>query len=104
LDTGNPNPGNLGVDFNRYLFKFWDEVLAQDPGHALRKDRLDVLYVWRNAVAHYDYDPAKLGGAMILTIPQVRDWRTDCDALATAFDAVVRNHLQATTGVSPWPP
>ena len=31
LDTGNPNPGNLGADFNRYLFEFWDEVLVVDP-------------------------------------------------------------------------
>ncbi|HEV3261219.1 MAG TPA: HEPN domain-containing protein [Gemmataceae bacterium] len=104
LDTGNPNAGNLGADFSRYLFDFWPAVLAIDPGHAVRQHRLAMLNAWRNAIAHHDYDPAELGGTTTLTIPQVRDWRTDCDAFATAFDAVLRNHLQATTGVSPWPP
>jgi hypothetical protein len=104
LDTGNANPGNLGDDFNRYQFKFWAAVLALDPRHEPRKNRLDMLNTWRNAIAHHDYDPAALGGTATLTIPQVRDWRTDCDALATAFDTVVRDHLQATTGVSPWVP
>ena len=45
-----------------------------------------------------------IGGTTTLTIPRVRDWRTDCAALATTFDEVLRNHLQATTGVPPWPP
>jgi hypothetical protein len=104
LDSGNPNPGNLGADFNRYLFDFWPAVLASDPGHAARQHRLAMLNAWRNAIAHNDYDPADLGGTTILTIAQVRDWRTDCDAFATAFDVVMRNQLQALTGVSPWPP
>jgi len=104
LDTSNPNPGNLGADFNRYQFEFWTVVLAGDPGNATRRDRLERLFVWRNSIAHHDYDPAKLGGTTSLTIAQVRDWQTDCDALAIAFDREVRNQLQVTTGVSPWPP
>lgn len=63
-----------------------------------------MMNAWRNAIAHHDYDAAELGGTTILTIPQVGDWRTDCEALATAFDTVMRNHLQTTTGVSPWSP
>lgn len=104
LDTGNANRDNLRDDFNRYQFDFWAEVLAVDPRHEARKNQLETLNTWRNAIAHHNYDPAKLGGTTTLTIPQVGNWRTDCDALATAFDAVVRNHLHATTGVSPWPP
>ena len=105
LDTGNPNPGNLGADFNRYLFEFWVEVLVVDPTNAARKARLQTFtVVWRNAIAHHDYDPAKLGGTPNLTIPQVRVWRTDCDVLAIAFDRTMRDQLQVTTGVSPWPP
>jgi hypothetical protein len=104
LDTGNPNPGNLGADFNRYALDFWSEVLALDPGHAARLHRLAMLNAWRNAIAHHNYDPTALGGTMLLTVAKVRDWQSDCDAFATAFDAVMRNHLQATTGVSPWPP
>lgn len=104
LDTGNPNAGNLGADFNRYGVEFWPAILALDPGHAARQHRLAMLNAWRNAIAHHDYDAADLGGTTSLTIPQVRDWRTDCDNFATAFDAILRSHLQATTGLPPWPP
>src|SRR5579871_3971360 len=31
LDTGNPNPGNIGSDFNRLGVDFWDKVIAIDP-------------------------------------------------------------------------
>ncbi len=104
LDTGNANPDNLRDDFNRYQLDFWAAVLAVDPGHAARKSRLGMLNAWRNAIAHHDYDPAELGGTTTLTLPQVGAWRTDCDVLATAFDAVVRKHLEDNTGVYPWPP
>src|SRR4051812_3322453 len=40
LDTGNPNPGNLGADFNRYGVDPWPALLALDPGHAARQHRL----------------------------------------------------------------
>src|ERR1051326_3473688 len=62
LDTGNPNPGNLGADFSRYVFDFWPAVLAIDPGHTARQQRLAMLNTWRNAIAHHNYDPAQLGG------------------------------------------
>jgi RiboL-PSP-HEPN len=103
LDTGNPTEGNLGADFNRYGLEFWKAVLAIDPGHATRKSRLGTLSDWRNAIAHHYYDPVKLGGTT-LSIVQVTDWRTDCDALANAFDIVAGNHLLAITGILPWPP
>jgi hypothetical protein len=104
LDTGNPSPSNLGADFNRYGLDFWPAVLAVDPSHAVRRHRLAMLGAWRNAIAHHDYDAAELGGTITLTIAQVRDWRIDCHSLAIAFDEVVRIHLHATTGASPWPP
>ena len=104
LDTGNPNSGNLGADFNRYNFDFWTAVLASDPGHAARRHRLAMFNAWRNAIAHHSYNPVELGGTTTLSIVRVRDWRVDCDALTVTFDAVLRNHLQATTGVLPWPP
>lgn len=104
LDTGNPNSGNLGADFNRYNFDFWAAVLALDPSHVARRHRLAMLNAWRNAIAHNNYDPAELGGTTTLTIVQVREWRADCDAFATTFDAVLRDYLQTTTGLPPWPP
>ena len=104
LDTGTPNPGNLGADFNRYSLDLWMAVLAMDPGHASRRHRLALLNAWRNAIAHHNYDPAELGGTTTLTIPQVRDWLSDCDAFAVSFDALLRNHLQTILGVVPWTP
>lgn len=104
LEIGNPNSGNLGADFNRFNFDFWAAVQVTDPSHAARRHRLAMLNAWRNAIAHHQYDPVELGGTTILTIVQVRDWRTDCDTFAVTFDTVLLNHLQATTGVLPWPP
>jgi hypothetical protein len=75
LDMGNPNPGNIGADFNRFNLVFWSAVLALDPvGHTARRDQLTRLNVWRNAISHHDYDPIVLGGSTMLTIGQVRDW------------------------------
>ncbi len=51
LDTGNPNPSNLGADFSRLVFDFWSLVLALDTAHAARRHRLAMLNAWRNAVA-----------------------------------------------------
>jgi hypothetical protein len=104
LETGNPNPGNLGADFNRYNLDFWTKVLVMDPSHSARRHRLAMLNVWRNAIAHHNYNPAELGGTTTLLLAQVRDWRMDCDAFTAAFDVVLRIHLQAITGVLPWPP
>jgi hypothetical protein len=104
LDTGNPNSSNLGADFNRFNFDFWAAVLSLDPGHGPRRHRLAMLNAWRNAIAHNNYDPSELGGTTTLAIVQVRDWRVDCDAFATTFDAVLRDYLQTTTGVLPWAP
>lgn len=105
LDTGNPNPSNLGADFNRYFLDFWDAVIALDPANQpARRDRLSRLNLWRNAIAHNNYDPGELGGTTTLAIPIVQGWRTDCEVFASAFDGVMRAHLQAITGVSPWPP
>jgi hypothetical protein len=103
LEIGNPNSGNLGADFNRFLLDFWAAVLALDPAHAARRHRLALLNAWRNAISHHDYNPAELGGTTVLTISQVRDWRTDCNAFGAAFDAVLRAFLLTTTGVAPWP-
>src|SRR5436309_308550 len=34
LDRGNPNPGNIGADFGRFMLSFWDEVIRLDPRNA----------------------------------------------------------------------
>lgn len=63
-DTGNPNPANLGSDFNRFgaNFKFVDELLAYDASNLDRKAKLEELSVWRNAIAHQDFTRQEFAG------------------------------------------
>lgn len=102
LKTGNPNPGNLGEDYNRFGLSFWDEVKNLDLRNRTRQERLEELNAWRNAIAHQDFNPAKLGGTTVLRLQQVRDWRNACNQLASAFDEVMHSRLQAVNGVAPW--
>lgn len=102
LDRGNPNPGNIGVDFNRLGVAFWDNVKAHDPRNIRRRAQLETLNDWRNAIAHQDFDPIKLGGKVTLRLETVRSWRQACGQLAAAFDAVMYVYLTGLTGIPPW--
>jgi hypothetical protein len=102
LDTGNPNVGNIGNDFNRFELKFWDAVESFDPRIAIHKDGLKSMNEWRNAIAHQSIDTATLGGSTQLRYEQVKSWRRSCDSLANSFDEVMARHLAAITGVRPW--
>lgn len=102
LDSGNPNPGNIGSDFNRLDISFWNAVKTLDRRNEQRQSRLEELNNWRNAIAHQDFDPAKLGGRTTLPLAEVRRWREACEGLAKAFDAVMSQHLGAILGHSPW--
>jgi hypothetical protein len=102
LDRGNAQPGSLGLDFGRLGIDFWTEVNAYAPRNAARRDLLDLLNHWRNAIAHQDFDPARLGGTTILRLAQVRRWRGACHRLAQSFDEVMRRHLLHVTWRSPW--
>jgi hypothetical protein len=101
LDKGNPNPGNIGSDYNRFGLAFWDEVRSLDLRNQDRQNRLEELNHWRNAIAHQDFDPAVLG-ATSLRLQRVRDWRNACRQLGVCFDEVLRFHLQQINGASPW--
>ncbi len=35
LNTGNPNPGNIGSDFNRFDLRFWDGVRTADARYSI---------------------------------------------------------------------
>ncbi len=101
LDAGNPNPGNLGSDFNRFGFVFWDSVRRRDARNRARQDHLDDLNRWRNAITHENFDATALGSGN-LGLRQVRQWRKACHQLAVAFDEVMRAYLQSALGTSPW--
>jgi hypothetical protein len=102
LDSGNPNPGNIGADFGRFVASFWAEVQKSSTYGARRQARLEALNQWRNAIAHQNFDPSKLGGRTELTLHDVDQWRSCCSGLAVTFDTVVRQTLRNLLGANPW--
>ncbi len=103
IDRGNPNPGNLGSDFNRFNVAFWPLVERHRPQNVARKMALEELNDWRNAIAHQDFPASMLkAGRPSLTLVQVQTWRKACDGLARSFDDVLRSHLRTLTGAVPW--
>ena len=102
LDRGNPMPGNIGSDFNRLGVEFWTEVKALGQRNVRRHDYLKEMNEWRNAIAHQDFDPANLGGETTVRLVKVQQWHSSCDALAGAFDEVMRVYLSTIVGASPW--
>ena len=102
LDKANPSPGNIGEDFNRLGFAFWAEVSARDGRAASRQRSLGTLNLWRNAIAHQDFDPSRLGGRTTVQLAEVRRWHAACDGLAQTFDAVLQTYLTSIVGPVPW--
>jgi hypothetical protein len=102
LDFGNPNPGNLGADFDFFDLKLWTALRAHDRANEGRNKALETLNNWRNAIAHQDFDPARLGGRITVRLNDVRLWRRTCEDLAVDMDVVVGTHVATITGVDPW--
>jgi len=102
LDRGNPSPGNIGADFARHGTNFWDEVQTHNRRNPLRMKHLEDLNNWRNAIAHQDFDPSKLGRIIVLRIRRIRTWRVACERLAISFDEILRQHIRRLIGTSPW--
>jgi hypothetical protein len=103
LDTGNPSPGNIGSDFNRFALLFWPAVDVDHLRNSQRRVALEDLNRWRNAIAHSAFTPTMYrGGRPALQLSEVHDWRRACDGLGRSFDAVMRAHLLSVTGAAPW--
>jgi hypothetical protein len=102
LDSGNPTLENIRSDFKRLGFDILSSVKAINPALDVYRSNLLELNHWRNAIAHQDFDLAKLGGARRLRHSQIRAWRRSCDALANSFVAVVSSQLATLTGRIPW--
>jgi len=94
LDSGNPNPGNIGSDFGRLGMDFWPEVFKLNPRNFARRAGLEALNRWRNAIAHQDFDPAALGGRTELRMAEVRRWRSTCNVI----DPGIRRRSVAESG------
>ena len=103
LNRGNANPENLKVDFERFGLDLWVKLIAADARNARRRQLLDELNQWRNAIAHQDFaGVVRRGWRPVLQLAQVQDWRRACDNLARAFDALLAAQLQRLTGMAPW--
>jgi hypothetical protein len=100
LDRGNPHPGGIGSDFNRLGVDFWAEVYALHTSNNRRRELLQELIDWRNAIAHQDFDP--VGGDPTLHLGRVRSWRSAVHALTGFFDRVMRSYLGGLMGAPPW--
>lgn len=101
LDSGNAHPANLNEDFARFGLAVLKDLKAHRRRNKARLRRLESLNTWRNAIAHQDFDPAKLGRRTLL-LRMVTQWRTACDGLAESLDEIMRRHLQSVVGASPW--
>jgi hypothetical protein len=102
LSSQNPNPGNLGSDFGFFDLELWSALRAHDNANAARNKLLERLNDWRNAIAHQDFKPAKLGGRTTVRLTDVRQWRHTCDRLAIDMDVVVGAHVGTILGAKPW--
>ena len=102
LDTGNPNAGNIGVDFSRFGFDIWSLAAQRNSRTPFRRERLEALNRWRNAVAHQDFRSPHLRGRETVQLKEIRRWRAACGGLAVDFDAVLRVYLRSVAGVQPW--
>lgn len=102
LNWGNANAGNIGSDYARLGLDLWSSLHAANPRSAQRRNKLEQLNLWRNAIAHHDFDKPRLGGRREVTLSEVREWRRACNALALDFDRVARAYLIGVTGHAPW--
>lgn len=101
LDTGNPNPGNIGSDFSRFGMDLWNAVSAS-PRTESRRERLEAMNRWRNAIAHQDFRSPHLQGRETVRLAEIRRWRAACDGLAVDFDRVLAVYLKGMVGHTPW--
>lgn len=107
LDRGNASPSSIGVDFKSFDLDIWDLARQLDARTEMGSRRLDQLNIWRNAIAHQDFDFTRhqqevLGGATSLVLDEVRAFRSCCDRLAVTFDKVPARHMESIVGGKPW--
>ena len=102
LARGNPHPGAIGSDFDRLGVDIWAGVYALDARNNRRRELLQQLVDWRNAIAHQDFDPVVPGGIPTLHLARVRAWRSAVNALVRSFDQAMYNYLLGLGGPAPW--
>ncbi|HET6401460.1 MAG TPA: HEPN domain-containing protein [Candidatus Kapabacteria bacterium] len=103
VDHGNPNPANLAADFNQFGFDFWAALETSSKLNAGRRGQIDDMVLWRNAIAHQDFDPIKKKfGQLTLYLDWVQRMRQACEKLAEQIDKILGEQLTTITGKNPW--
>jgi hypothetical protein len=107
LDRGNASPSSVGADFKSFDIDIWDAAKQFDSRTGIRSRRLDQLNIWRNAIAHQDFDFTRhqlevLAGTTRLGLDEVRAFRSCCNQLAVTFDTTLAHHLESIVGGRPW--
>jgi hypothetical protein len=110
LDKGNANGGTIADDFGRLgMTSFWD-LVAVDGGPVLtakRRDRMEQMNMWRNAIAHNNFEQYqskvdKLDNHLRPRLVEGRKCRTACDKLAVQMASAVGTFLHQVAGKPPW--
>jgi hypothetical protein len=103
LDQGNASLANLGADFGRFGFKFWDTVEQAGPHNTRRKEELGKLMRWRNAIAHDDI--ARQLSELepnVITLKVCEGWNRRLDNLVVVFDKVIADQCENLGCPRPW--
>lgn len=106
LKHGNPNEGNIGADYWRLGLDLWKHARLQSARARQHRLWLKRLNLWRNAVAHQDFnfDPSTL--PMIKRaqplLGDARNCHRSCDYLATTVDSIVGSFLTPLLPAAPW--
>jgi hypothetical protein len=100
LDQGNPNAGNIGSDFGRLGIALWDDIYALHRLNRRRREILDEMIAWRNAIGHQDFTNPALRGETVIHLQDVQAYRRTCNALAGFIDRAALTHVQAVAGLA----
>ena len=102
LDSGNANPHNIAKDFGRFDVDLWAAIGTRDARSVARRQKLEAMNRWRNAIAHQDFRSPAFQSGESLRLSEVRSWRRACDCLSVDFDAELRIYLTGICGQAPW--
>jgi len=106
LNRGNASARTLEADFGRMGVPLWANLVERDQRNLLRRQRLEQLNTWRNAVAHGDFTFSREQAAGLVntsrSLRSVRIWRASCSALASQIDAVMHQRLVNLFKRRPW--
>ena len=110
LDQGNANHGSIAEDFGRIgMSDFWKWVALYggEKRTKLRLARLEQMNIWRNAIAHNNFEQNQgridlLDGRLRPRLVEAARCRTAVDQLAAQVSESVGGYLGELVGTAPW--